>query len=817
MTPRNFHFRLLNVVWTTCAISGAGICWGDVQNPLINTVYPAGGQAGESIEVEISGSGLDGISALQCGIRGVQIQQHGDNKNRFTIRIPKDTPVGFYDVRAVCRSGISSPRPFLVGNRPEQLETESSKSLSAQSIALNTTINGRIEKDGEVDHYRFDAKKGQRVVIECWAERIDSRLRPMLEVYDAKGRRLASNRGYFSTDPLIDFLVPADGIYFIKLYDLIYSAGAEHYYRLDIDTGPRVAFSVPAVVERGKSARVTLYGWNLTTPLRGMADGTFDQIEVEVSSDVGPIWPLPTRLQPAQAFIEALPYYIPGSHAPVLISLTDVPVAVDASDNHSSDMAQLITYPGEVSGRLVSGNEQDWFAIDARRGEVLYFEGFAQRINSPMDLDIRILDGDGETELLALADQKRNIGGPTFPTAHLDPVGRWVVPADGRYLILVRNLIGGQRTDPRRVYRLSIRREEPDFSLAIIPHRNVPASLNVARGGRGILDVIAFRRRGLTSAIRVSAEHLPSGVECPDVWIGPRVDRTVLVISADRTATTYFGELRVTGSSETVNRRIARGGVVVRTGQPNGWGRLTSQIPLSIAGDAAVRITANGHETRNHHLYGELKIRHSPGGILDVAIHVERRDAGHQAPVKLTGVGLPELIANQTALIPAGSDKGYISFYLPPSLPVGRYSLAVRGETTVLKQDKKTETVTMFSNVVSFEVHPAAFQIDVDPYAPRRISRGKVVTVNYTARRINGFINKIHTELAMPGRVTRVVGLRGRGVTFVGQTDTGTIQIIANEDAPLGQQPFLRLYAVGVIEDEPVFHGSCFLNLEVVD
>ena len=75
-----------------------------------------------------------------------------------------------------------------------------------------------------------------------------------------------------------------------------------------------------------------------------------------------------------------------------------------------------------------------------------------------------------------------------------------------------------------------------------------------------------------------------------------------------------------------LNRRLARGGVVVRTGLPSGWGRLTSQIPLAVAGDAPVRITANGHGTRNHHLYGDLKVRHSPGGILDVAIHVERRD-----------------------------------------------------------------------------------------------------------------------------------------------------------------------------------------------
>ena len=105
--------------------------------------------------------------------------------------------------------------------------------------------------------------------------------------------------------------------------------------------------------------------------------------------------------------------------------------------------------------------------------------------------------------------------------------------------------------------------------------------------------------------------------------------------------------------------RSARGGVVVRGGLPSGWGRLTSEIPLAIAGMAPIQISADGHETRDHHLYGELEVRHAPGGILDVAVHVQRRDTGHHAAVKLTGVGLPGLIDNQAATIPAGSDSGY--------------------------------------------------------------------------------------------------------------------------------------------------------------
>ena len=827
--------RIYAVAFFMCSlIVNTGTALMAAPNPLLNSVFPAGGSVGKTVVVTIVGGGLDGLKMLRCNAPGISFTQVENDKNRFRVTIAPETPLGLYDLRAVCSNGLSSPRPFVIGNRPEQLEVEPNEELqSAPSVPLNVVINGHIDKGDDLDYFRFEAQQGQRVVIECLAERIDSRLRAVLEIFDHQGQRLASSRGYFGVDPLIGFRVPADGAYIVKVYDLTYSGSPEHFYRLDIDTGPRVAFALPTVVQQGKPARVTLYGWNLELYGASVAnqsvessgignfsptESSFDRTEVDIPGKmIRNSWPLPFRLQPAQMVIRGFPYYLPGSHAPVLISVTDVPVSTDESDNHSPDAAKNLVYPCEVSGQLVAGDEQDWFAIDAHRGEVLYVEGFCQRINSPADMDLRVLNASGKEEFVRFGDEVRNIGGKPFPTNHLDPAGRWLVPADGRYLILVRNVIGGSQTDPRRTYRLSIRREEPDFSLAVVPQHSDPAGVNVNRGGRTILDVIALRSRGLTGEIRVSAKELPEGIECPDVWVGPGVDRAPLVISASPGAPEFIGELTLQGAAEMAGQRHVRGGVVVRSGLPNGWGRLTSEIPLAVGGEATIQISADGHETRDHHLYGELKVQHSPGGILDVAVHVQRSDTSHQAAVKLTGVGLPELIDNQTATIPPGSDKGYISFYLPPSLPVGRYSVAIRGETTIPLTEDKVETVTVYSNVVTFDVHQPAFRIDVDRLAPKRVKRGEVVQVNYTVRRINGFIGKIHTELAAPGKVTNIVGLRGAGVTFVGQTETGTIQIIANDDAPLGQPRFLRLYGVGVLEDIALFHGSCFLNLEVIE
>ena len=819
-------------------------------NPVLNSVFPAGGQIGQQIELTIAGGGFVKPTLLDCSATRLTFERLKDNQ--FRVTIPKETRPGLYDLRVVCNNGLSSPRMFFIGNRPEQLETEPNDDLQAvKSVPLNGVINGRIEKGGDLDHFRFTAMKGQRVVIECWAERIDSKLRAVLEVYDASGRRLAVNRGYFGIDPLIDFHVPTDGDYVVKVHDLIFSGSADHFYRLDIDTGPRVAFAVPNVIQRGTTSRVTLFGWNLNNdpgsqaplgnpPQRSSASrgverasnstpsvtlraqqNNFDTVTVEITAPNNlDSFPTSVRLQPAQVAIDGFAYHYPNSHAPIVIGITDVPVHSNASKNHTATSALDIAFPCEVSGQLIAGDEQDWFAIQARRGEVLWIEAFGERIGSPVDLDVSVLDAVGKNELAHFSDEVQNIGGQQFPSSHLDPSGRWVVPADGRYLVMIRNLIGDLDNDPRRQYRLSIRRQEPDFQLAVVAHRGDPAALNVSRGGRTIVDVLAFRRRGLTGPIRVSPTDLPAGIECPDVWFGPNVTRVPLVVSASNNAETLIGALKLQGHAASAGSRKVRAATMVRTGLPNGWGRMTDTVALSVSGEAPLKITANGHEHKIHNLYGDLEARHSPGTVVDIAIEVERTRSEHQADVQLIGVGLPPSIRNQTATIPSGNNKGHVSFYLPPTIPLGKYTIAVQGTTSVATGPKgkdgkqKTEGVTVFSNPVTINVEPAAFVVEVDPYNPRKIRRGEIVQVKYTCRRVNGFINKIHTELAAP---EKVIGIRGRGVTFVGQTESGTVQVIASDNAPFGQQPFLRLYAVGVVEDEPVFRGSCFLNLEVVE
>lgn len=785
-----FGLRLAVLVGVCLATTATA----ELPTPVLQSVFPAGGQAGTSVTVTVTGSALDGLRDFRTTVPGLTVKKAME-ANRFTLTIPAGTPAGIYDLRTVGLHGVSSPRAFFVSSRTEHIETEPNDAPdSAQQIVLDSVVNARLDKPGDIDCFRFTAKAGQRVVVECWARRIDSQLRGVLEIFDTSGTRLAVNRGHAGIDPLIDFVAPTDGNYVVKVFDLSYLGGAAHFYRLDVDTKPRPEFALPCVVPQGKTTRVKVFGRNLVP--------TNDYIEVDITPpglDRHTLIPLPLR--PAQLGVEALAYHHPGGHLPVMIGVTDVPVMSAASTNHDAEHAQDVDVPCEVSGQLAEGDERHWYAVRVRRGDVLWLETFGERIGAPVDLDVAVLDATGKRELAKLGDCVENIGGYRLPTSHTDAAGRWVAPVDGRFLMMVRNLIGGLERDPRRVYRLSVRREEPDFALAVMSRRSDhPAALNLPSGGREMMEVLALRRRGMTGPIRVTADKLPPGIECPDVWIGPDQDRAALVLTAARQTPPLAGTLNLIGHADiggTYMTRPVRGGTMIWPAQPMPSGRLTQDIAFGVTAEANTVLTATADEAII-----------DQDSVLDVAVDVEQRAAGAGAAMQLTGIGLPRLATNALATIPAGKTKGWISFYFPASLPPGPYTFAVQGTT------EGKMSVTLVSNPITVYVRPAHMSLEIDPRTPRKIARGKIIQLRFTAERKNGFIGKIHAELDAPGGV---VGLRARGVTLVGQTDSGSLQVIATETAPLGRHLFLRLEAVGTVEDQPVYRASRFVELEITE
>ena len=92
-----------------------------------------------------------------------------------------------------------------------------------------------------------------------------------------------------------------------------------------------------------------------------------------------------------------------------------------------------------------------------------------------------------------------------------------------------------------------------------------------------------------------------------------------------------------------------------------------------------------------------------------------------------------------------------------------------------------------------------------------------ILAILWPGATVRVFVILLATFALVEGLINVVVGIRGRGVTFTGQTETGEIQVIATANAKPGRLAFLRLEAVGTVEDQPVFRGSRFLELEITE
>lgn len=148
------------------------------------TIFPPGGQIGAALEVSISGADLDELSELRFSDTNVSAKpkvspESGlSEPNKFIVTISSNAAPGLVEVRAVGRFGISNPRVFALGHLPEAAEKADNHAPgNAMEVTVGTTINGRADANA-VDHFRFAAAKGQRILIECRTRAVISRMDP---------------------------------------------------------------------------------------------------------------------------------------------------------------------------------------------------------------------------------------------------------------------------------------------------------------------------------------------------------------------------------------------------------------------------------------------------------------------------------------------------------------------------------------------------------------------------------------------------------------------------------------------------------------
>lgn len=720
--------------------------------PRLTSALPCGARVGTTVEVTVSGTDLDDATGLLFSHPKITAEVVGEPKDpkakepkkrgrqqggtpatvQFRVTVPADVPVGQYDVRVVNRFGVSNPRAFAVGDRPEVEELEPNDDAvapdptpaavaggpallptrnapRARRVELGTTVNGAIGSPTDVDYTVFAGKAGQRVLVSCLTSSIDSRARPLVELYDPAGKRLGMNRNYKDSDALLDATLPAEGDYFVRVSEFAYQQGGpDYFYRLAIGAGPWIDAVFPPAVNPGRPTQVTLSGRNLpgirTEELTVTLTPPADQARFAYRGQV----------PPTMGLQDAFEYRLTGPHGAsnaVPIFLTDARVVLEKEGNDKPESAEPISVPCEVAGRIGTRNDRDFYSFTAKEGDVLLFELIAEQNGSASDLSLQVRSEKGQVVSPDLDDDPDPLHPVTFFTRSGDPPAyKFTAPADGKYLALVGGLDAGVSYGPRCFYRLRVAAPRPDFRAVVMARsRDLPAAVTARPDGEVAYDVYVHRTGGFAEPVIVTAKNLPPGLTCKPALVGGRVKWGTLVLSAASGAKEFTGPITV--------KCLATndGKLVVREARPASitWGippgqnvptvaRLDQELVLAVRPDrSAFRIAADlttakvktrGKDGKEKEEKAAGPFYLKPGDKLTVPVKVtwHAKDARpgpvaiqaeptqpnvQQAPLSVNN--------NQPVQIAPGKTDGPVTIDVRSNAAPGTYAVALRGETQV--------------------------------------------------------------------------------------------------------------------------------------
>ena len=192
------------------------------EQPFITQIFPLGGQMGVFTVASIQGWNLDTNempldTSPGSAIRQAQLKQNGMRSNIVT---------------------------YAVDGMPECKEIENSSTAeNAQHIAIPQIINGRIDKPGDIDIFKFESKAGDEIAAEVYARRLNSPLDSLLWISDTNGKTLGYNDDSgdknvglltHNADSYLRLRIPDTGTYFVHLADSENHGGPDYAYRLRI-------------------------------------------------------------------------------------------------------------------------------------------------------------------------------------------------------------------------------------------------------------------------------------------------------------------------------------------------------------------------------------------------------------------------------------------------------------------------------------------------------------------------------------------------------------------------------------------------------
>lgn len=195
--------------------------------PTLEHLLPAGGAAGATHLVRLTGKFEPWPPRFQVQGEGLSVAAT-TNQNQIEITVAPGTPAGPRLLRAFNEEGASEPRIWVVGSEPSLAEAEpNDRFAEPQSVpALPRTIEGRLDKGGDVDSFAVALHAGEWLEARLDAFVLMSKIDAVLRLVDSRGVTLTWNHDTFALDPRLVWQAPSEVSVVVQVFGFRYPADA---------------------------------------------------------------------------------------------------------------------------------------------------------------------------------------------------------------------------------------------------------------------------------------------------------------------------------------------------------------------------------------------------------------------------------------------------------------------------------------------------------------------------------------------------------------------------------------------------------------
>jgi hypothetical protein len=542
---------LLGAAWHARAQRGAPV------GPPPTYCTPAAAVPGATTEVTFTNAPPGALAGVWTSFPAqVEVPPGG---HTCRLKVPADVPVGIGAIRVATAGGVGSLQLFMIDDLPSVPRSAKNHAPGeAQAISAFCAVDAATEPLAS-DYYRLTAKHGQRIAFEVVAQRLGSRMDPMVRLLDSAGRELeyVEDTPGLGADVRFAHTFDRDGDYLIEVRDANYEGSPDHRYRLRVGDFPAVTVAFPLGGKRGSEGAFEFFG------PEGEHVGP---LHVGVPDDAN-------RFQ----FGVKLPGGRSSAFVPILCGEREEFVA--SSPNRTPDTAAHLTLPASVSGRFDAPSQRHFYEIAAKKGQRIVLRGQSRRWNAPVDLFFQVFKPDGTRVAQSKIVEPKPATKGALPPPLDEGTLEFTCPAGGTCRFSVEDL--NQAGGSTMAYHVEVEPAAPDYALSVETDK-----VEVAAGGKFRIKVKAERQgyggpitlalRGGAAEFAVGRNTIPAGKAEADVEV---------TVPAETPATAAPLQFTIVGTGGPPGEHVASTSPVLRRLFP----RMTF-VPSELDGLIALRV-----------------------------------------------------------------------------------------------------------------------------------------------------------------------------------------------------------------------------------